>query len=212
MNELFVSAFVTLFVVIDPPGCAPIFASLTGGATPAQRTAMAWRAVLTAAAILLFFALLGEQLLRALGISLDAFRIAGGVLLFLIAADMVFEKRTQRREQRAASVAEQAQARQVEVADVSVFPMAIPMIAGPGSIASIMLLMARADTSAETGAVLGAAALVLALTLLALLAAGPLMRLLGEKVEAMVTRLLGVILCALAAQIVVDGVKGAFAL
>ncbi|MFN3288263.1 MAG: MarC family protein [Sphingomonadaceae bacterium] len=212
MSELFVSAFVTLFVVIDPPGCAPIFASLTGGATPAQRTAMAWRAVLTAAAILLFFALLGEQLLRALGISLDAFRIAGGVLLFLIAADMVFEKRTQRREQRAASVAEQAQARQVEVADVSVFPMAIPMIAGPGSIASIMLLMARADNPAETGAVLGAAALVLALTLLALLAAGPLMRLVGEKVEAMVTRLLGVILCALAAQIVVDGVKGAFAL
>lgn len=212
MNELFVSAFVTLFVVIDPPGCAPIFASLTGGATPAQRSAMAWRAVLTAAAILLFFALLGEQLLRALGISLDAFRIAGGVLLFLIAADMVFEKRTQRREQRAASVAEQAQARQVEVADVSVFPMAIPMIAGPGSIASIMLLMARADTPQETGAVLGAAALVLVLTLLALLAAGPLMRLLGEKVEAMVTRLLGVILCALAAQIVVDGVKGAFAI
>jgi multiple antibiotic resistance protein len=212
VNELFVSAFVTLFVVIDPPGCAPIFASLTGGATPAQRSAMAWRAVLTAAAILLFFALLGEQLLRALGISLDAFRIAGGVLLFLIAADMVFEKRTQRREQRAASVAEQAQARQVEVADVSVFPMAIPMIAGPGSIASIMLLMARADTPQETGAVLGAAALVLVLTLLALLAAGPLMRLLGEKVEAMVTRLLGVILCALAAQIVVDGVKGAFAI
>jgi multiple antibiotic resistance protein len=212
MSELFVSAFVTLFVVIDPPGCAPIFASLTGGATSAQRNAMAWRAVLTATGILLFFALLGEQLLRALGISLDAFRIAGGVLLFLIAADMVFEKRTQRREARAASVNEAAHARHVEVADVSVFPMAIPMIAGPGSIASVMLLMARAEGTAETAAVLGATALVLALTLGALLAAGPLMRMVGDKVEAMVTRLLGVILCALAAQIVVDGVKGAFAL
>jgi multiple antibiotic resistance protein len=211
MTELFVSALVTLFVVIDPPGCAPIFASLTGGASPAQRRAMAWRAVLTAAGILLFFALLGEQLLGALGISLDAFRIAGGVLLFLIAADMVFEKRTERREARAADVVERAQARQIEVADVSVFPMAIPMIAGPGSIASIMLLMARADGLEATAAVLSAAALVLALTLAALLAAGPLMRLVGEKVEAMVTRLLGVILSALAAQIVVDGIRGAFA-
>jgi len=212
VNELFVSAFVTLFVVIDPPGCAPIFASLTGGASPAQRRAMAWRAVLTATGILLFFALLGEQLLGALGISLDAFRIAGGLLLFLIAADMVFEKRTERREARAADVVERAAARPAEVTDVSVFPMAIPMIAGPGSIASVMLLMARADGALETAAVLGATALVLALTLGALLAAGPLMRLVGDKVEAMVTRLLGVILCALAAQIMVDGIKGAFAI
>ena len=100
--ELFVSAFVTFLVVIDPPGCAPIFASLTSGADAAHRRAMAIRSVGIAAGILLFFALLGEDLLRALGISLAAFRIAGGIMLFLIAIDMVFEKRTERRENRAA--------------------------------------------------------------------------------------------------------------
>src|SRR5919107_6373813 len=101
MLELFISAFVTFFVVIDPPGCAPIFASLTQGTTAAHRRAMAVRSVLIASAILLFFALLGEDLLRTLGISLAAFRIAGGIMLFLIALEMVFEKRQERRENRA---------------------------------------------------------------------------------------------------------------
>jgi multiple antibiotic resistance protein len=140
MIELFVSAFVTFFVIIDPPGCAPIFASLTQGCTPAQRRMMALRSVLIAAGILLFFGLFGEDLLDALGISLAAFRIAGGIMLFLIALEMVFEKRTQRRENRANEVNATP-----EIEDISVFPMAIPMIAGPGSIASIMLLMARSN-------------------------------------------------------------------
>ncbi|WP_448582710.1 MarC family protein [Thermaurantiacus sp.] len=202
--DVFVSALVTLLVIVDPPGCAPIFASLTGQASPAQRQSMAIRAVLIAAGILLFFALLGQPFLGALGIGLPAFSIAGGILLFLFATDMIFEKRTERREARARDLA----AREVE--DVSVFPMAIPMIAGPGSIATIMLLVARADTPAEQAAVYLALALVLMLTLAALLAARPLMALLGAKVEAMITRLLGVVLAALAAQIVVDGLKGAF--
>ncbi|WP_448578259.1 MarC family protein [Thermaurantiacus sp.] len=204
--DIFVSALVTLLVIVDPPGCAPIFASLTGQASPAQRRSMAIRAVLIAAGILLFFALLGQAFLGALGIGLPAFSIAGGILLFLFATDMIFEKRTERRQARAKDVA----AREVE--DVSVFPMAIPMIAGPGSIATIMLLVARAGTVEEKLAVYLALVLVLAATLAALLAARPLMNLLGEKVEAMITRLLGVILAALAAQIVVDGVKGAFSL
>lgn len=214
MSELFVSAFVTLFVVIDPPGCAPIFASLTSGCSAVHRRAMAIRSVLTASAILLFFALLGEDLLTALGISLDAFRIAGGVLLFLIAAEMVFEKRTERREHRAEQLAAEAQAagKTPGGEDISVFPMAIPMIAGPGSIASVMLLNARASGLSAHLVVLGAMGLVLLLTLLSLLAAGPLVRLIGQRLEAMVTRLLGVILCALAAQFVVNGVKGAFGL
>lgn len=203
--ELFVSALVTLAVVVDPPGAAPIFASLTAGATPAQRRAMAWRATLVAGGILLAFGLVGEPFLRALGISLDAFRVAGGILLFLIAADMVFETRTRRREERAEKV------RAARVEDVSVFPMAIPMIAGPGSIAAIMLLVGRAGSPAETAAVYLALLLVLAATLAAMLAAGPLMRRLGHSVEAMITRLLGVILAALAAQILLDGVKGFFA-
>lgn len=212
MIELFVSAIVTLFVVIDPPGCAPIFASLTGGASTAHRRAMAIRSVLTAGGILLFFAVLGQGLLAALGISLDAFRIAGGVLLFLIAAEMVFEKRTERREARAAEVVDAAEAKQRSMAeeDISVFPMAIPMIAGPGSIASVMLLVARARGIEENAVVLGAVVAILLLTLAALLAAAPLMRLIGTRLEAMVTRLLGVILCALAAQFVVDGIKGGF--
>nr|WP_295373702.1 MarC family protein [uncultured Sphingosinicella sp.] len=207
MIELFVSAFVTFFVVIDPPGCAPIFASLTGGATPAHRRAMAVRSVAIASGILLFFALFGEDLLRALGVSLAAFRIAGGIMLFMIALDMVFERRTQRRENRAQEVSATP-----EIEDISVFPMAIPMIAGPGSIASIMLLMARSEGLEQSLVVLGALASILMLTLVALLAAGPLMRFLGLKVEAMITRVLGVILGALAAQFVIDGITTAFSL
>jgi multiple antibiotic resistance protein len=207
MIELFVSAFVTFFVVIDPPGCAPIFASLTNGATPAHRRAMAIRSVAIASGILLFFALFGEDLLRALGVSLAAFRIAGGIMLFMIALDMVFERRTQRRENRAQEVSATP-----EIEDISVFPMAIPMIAGPGSIASIMLLMARSNGLDQSLVVLGALASILILTLIALLAAGPMMRFLGLKVEAMITRVLGVILGALAAQFVIDGITTAFAI
>jgi multiple antibiotic resistance protein len=204
VSELFVSAFVTFLVVIDPPGCAPIFASLTAGATPEHRRSMAIRSILVATGILLFFAVLGEDLLRALGISLSAFRIAGGIMLFLIALEMVFEKRTERREHRA----EEVSAAKVE--DVSVFPMAIPMIAGPGSIASVMLLTARGNGLQESLIVLAALGATLALTLLALLLSGPLMRLLGHKMEAMITRLLGVILAALAAQFVIDGIERSF--
>jgi len=206
MIELFLSAFVTLFVVIDPPGCAPIYASLTGEASKAQRRSMAIRAVGIAAAILLVFALWGKQLLGVLGIALDSFKIAGGIMLFMIAMDMVFEKRTQRREDRAQKLTDE----EPHVEDVSVFPMAMPMIAGPGSIATVMLLMSRAHDLTERLVVLGAVVLTLALMLGALLAAGPLMALLGRKIEAVITRLLGVLLSALAAQFVIDGLKASF--
>ncbi|MFN3724946.1 MAG: MarC family protein [Allosphingosinicella sp.] len=206
MTELFVSALVTFFVIIDPPGCAPIFASLTQGAPAAHRRAMAVRSVLIATGILLFFALLGEDLLRALGVSLSAFKIAGGIMLFLIALEMVFEKRQERRSSRAEDVK-----RDGEVEDISVFPMGIPMIAGPGSIASVMLLTARSEGVIGTLIVLGALGCILLLTLAALLAAGPLMRLIGEKLEGMITRLLGVILAALAVQFVLDGLEATIA-
>ncbi|MBO9713049.1 MarC family protein [Sphingomonas sp.] len=201
MLELFVSAFATLFVVIDPPGCAPIFAGLTSGTSPAHRRAMAMRAVLVAACILFGFALFGEALLHALGISLNAFKIAGGIMLFLIALEMVFEKRTERREDRAEKVKGQPEL------DISIFPMAMPMIAGPGSIASIMLLMSQNDGWERSGVVLAALALILLLTLVALLAAGPIMRVLGSRIEAVVSRLLGVLLGALAVQFVIDGIR-----
>ena len=205
MLDLFISAFVTLFVVIDPPGCAPIYASLTTGATAAQRRSMAIRATLIAGLILLFFALFGEALLSALHIDLNSFRIAGGIMLFVIAIDMVFEKRTERREKRAEEVKATP-----EVEDVSVFPMAMPMLAGPGSIASVMLLVAQNDGIDRASVIFAALATVLALTLAALLAAGPIMRVLGAKTEAVITRLLGVLLAALASQFVIDGLRASF--
>jgi multiple antibiotic resistance protein len=203
--DLFISAFVTLFVVIDPPGCAPIYASLSTGANARQKRSMAYRAVAIAGAILVFFALFGEALLSFLHIDLDSFRIAGGIMLFIIAIDMVFEKRTERREQRAEKIIATP-----EVEDVSVFPMAMPMIAGPGSIASVMLLVSQNEGIERAGVIFAALVAVLLLTLAALVAAGPLMRVLGTKTEAVITRLLGVLLAALAAQFVIDGLKASF--
>jgi len=140
-----------------------------------------------------------------LGISLASFRIAGGIMLFIIAIDMVFERRTARREERAHSIEGTPEAE-----DVSVFPMAMPMIAGPGSIASAMLWVSRAEDPAHVAIVLAAITVVMLLTLLTLLAAGQLIRLIGDKVEAVITRILGVILAALAAQFIIDGLKQSF--
>jgi len=205
--ELFLSAFVTLFVVIDPIGCAPIFAGLTRRVPAAAVRSMAMRASAIAAAILFSFAVGGERLLRTLGIGMDAFRIAGGLMLFLIALEMVFEKRTEHDQERAERALHEP-----PVADLAVFPMAMPMIAGPGSIASVMLLTAKAKVWVEELVVLGALASVLLLMLLALLSASSLMRLVGSRVEGVITRLLGVLLSALAVQYVIDGVRGVLAL
>ena len=210
MMALFLSAFVTLFVVIDPPGCAPIFAGLTSGSSDAHRRAMALRSTMIASVLLLLFALVGEKLLDTLGISLDAFRIAGGIMVFLIALEMVFEKRTERREGRADEISRKAAEEHRPVEDISVFPMAIPMIAGPGSIATVMLLVSRSHGIQQTLVVIAALASVLLLTLAALIAAGPIMRVLGPKLEAMISRVLGVLLAALAAQFVIDGITAAF--
>lgn len=210
--QLFISAFVTLFVVIDPPGCVPILSSLTAGTTARHRMDMAIRSSLIAAGVLIAFALGGEAFLGALGITLPAFKIAGGLMVFVIALDMVFEKRTQRRESRAEGVKSAADAagKPLEEEDISVFPMAIPMLAGPGSIASVMLLSAKAGDALHEAVVLAALAAVLLLTLLCLLAAGPIMKLMGAKFEGALTRLLGVVLAALAAQFVIDGIKQSF--
>jgi MarC family membrane protein len=203
--ELFGSALVTFLVIIDPPGCAPIFASLTRGTSAVHRRTMAIRSCVIAWAILIFFALLGRPLLQGLGISLASFRIAGGILLFYIAVEMVFERRTERREKRAESIEGTREAE-----DISVFPMAMPMISGPGSIASAMLWVSRAEGIGAVAVVLVAMTVVIVITLATLLASGPLMRLIGDKVEAAITRILGVILAALAAQFVIDGLKQSF--
>ncbi len=202
--QLFLSAFITLFVVIDPPGCAPIYAGLTAEATQRQAIAMAARASVIAAGILVVFALFGAQLLAAMHIELDSFRIAGGIMLFLLALDMVLDRNTERRSERA----EKVKASRPVVQDVAVFPMAMPILAGPGSIASIMLLMARAHGPTEVGVIMSALTVVMVLAFAAMVAARPIIRLLGAQIEAVVTRLLGVLLAALAAQFVIDGIKG----
>jgi len=207
MLQLFLSAFFTLFVVIDPVGCAPIFAGLVRGMERKESIATAVRATGIATLILLVFALFGARLLAGLQIGLDAFRIAGGLMLFLIALEMVFEKRTEHDQERAEKALTQP-----PVDDLAVFPMAMPMIAGPGSIASVMLLTSQAHGAEAVIAVLVAMLVVLALVLGALAAAGPLMKLLGTRVEGVITRLLGVLLSALAVQYVIDGVRGVLAL
>ena len=206
MIEFFSSAFVTFLVIIDPPGAAPIFSILTQGADAAQRRSMAIRSAFVAWIILMVFGLLGRPLLETLGISLASFRIAGGILLFYIAFEMVFEHRKDRKETRAHHL----EGNTPEVEDVSVFPMGIPMIAGPGAIASVMLWISRADDTLHIAMVLGAMTLVVLLTLAAMLIAGPLMRFVGQKIEAAITRILAVILSALAAQFVIDGLKDSF--
>ena len=138
-------------------------------------------------------------------ISFDAFRAAGGILLFIIALDMVFEKRTERRENRAEGVLADE-----ELTDVSIFPIGIPMIAGPGTIATAMLYMSNATAWWGQAAVLAALGANLLLCLVIFLAAGPIVRSLGDSIVAALTRILGVILAALSVQLLIDGIKGAF--
>ena len=205
MIELFGSALVTFLVIIDPPGCAPIFASLTRGTPPAHRRAMAIRSSLIAWAILMFFALLGRPMLHALGISLASFRIAGGIMLFMIALDMVFERRTERREKRAAFDRGHARSRGHQR-----LPDGHPDDHRPRLDRQRDAVGLARGNAAHVAVVLAAITVVMLITMVTLLAAGPLMRLIGEKIEAMITRILGVILAALAAQFIVDGLKQSF--
>lgn len=200
MSPFLITAFATLFVVIDPPGLVPLYIALTQGMEPARRTSMARRACLIAFVLLTLFGLFGEVLLGFIGISMSAFRIAGGLLLFLTAIDMLFERRTQRREGQHADPDH----------DPSVFPLATPLIAGPGAIASMILLMGQAgpDWGAKL-AVLGLLAAMMVSTFLFLLAAPPIERLLGRTGTIVITRLLGMLLAALAVQFVIDGIRGA---
>ena len=203
--ELFLAAFAVLFVLIDPPGCAPVFATLTRNTSKSHQRDMALRSVVVAAGILIGFTFAGEWIFAKLGISLDALRIAGGIMLFIIGLNMVFEKRTERREARA----EEALHDVADPEDISVFPMGIPMIAGPGTMASLLILTSETDTLAGVMTILAALVVVLVITLLSFLAAPALMRLMGENFTNVLTRVLGVLLATLAAQFVLDGIGGA---
>ena len=204
--SVFTASFVTFFVLIDAVGVAPIFASLTAQGDARYRANMAWRSVMVATVIIFGFAFGGAWLLEQLKITIDAFRAAGGVLLFLIALDMVFEKRTERRETRADEYLEEHE----KPDDVSVFPIGIPMLAGPGSIATAMLFMSQSGSWEQKGAVLSAIAVNMVLCLLIFLIASPLVKAMGESIAGAITRIFGVILAALSAQLIIDGIIGAF--
>ena len=192
-----ITAFVALFVVIDPIGFAPLFIALTRGAAPRARFIIGARAVGVAAALLLLFGLAGEAVLDFLGISLPAFQIAGGILLFLTALDMLFDRRTKRREDQAHTLEE----------DPSIFPLAMPLIAGPGAIATVILLSGQAQGDPlYLAQVMGVAALVLGGVLLLFSLASPVERLLGPTGINVVTRLLGMLLAALSVQFVLNGI------
>lgn len=200
--ESLISAFVTLFVIIEPIGIAPIFVALTADRTARQRRLVALRAVIIATAVLVLFALLGQWLLGAMGITLPAFRVAGGLLLFWISFEMVFEKRQQRK----TSTAERSIAEEPHD-DVAAVPLAVPLLAGPGAITAVILLAAPAGADpVRLALVVGVILAVLVATLVILLVAVPLDRLMGKTVRMVVTRLLGVVLAALAVQFVADGI------
>jgi len=213
MYALFIGTFVTFFVVIDPVGIAPIFAALTDGASRSFKHRMVVKATLTGGIILLLFAFLGTSMLAALGISLPAFKAAGGALLFLIALEMIFEKRTERREKTTEGKTHDAEDHEPDknYEDISVFPIAIPFMAGPGSIATILLLMSQHSGSVTQQALIIAALLgALLATLVILLAASRIIDMLGQTVANAITRILGVILAAMATQYMFDGIKAAF--
>ena len=198
-SAFLITAFATLFVVIDPPGLVPMFIALTMGMDPARRRAMAQRACIIATVLLLLFGLAGETVLGFIGISMPAFRIAGGILLFLTALDMLFERRTQRREGQHADPDH----------DPSVFPLATPLIAGPGAIATMILLVGQSGPG--WGGTIAVMALLMAMmlaTFLFLLASPLLERMLGRTGTIVITRLLGMLLAALSVQFVIDGIRG----
>ncbi|MEG9861550.1 MAG: MarC family protein [Parvularculales bacterium] len=194
--------FVTLFIVIDPIGMLPVFVSLTQDADAAKKRIVAIRTIVVSVGVLMFFGLLGTPFLKAIGVGLPAFRIAGGTLLFLIAVEMLFGRRTERRK------------RSVEEAqtefdyDISVFPLAIPMITGPGAVATILLLMnAQVGDVVAQGVILSIGIVVLLLCYILFRLSDFIQKIIGETISKVISRVSGIILAALATQYVLDGLR-----
>ena len=196
-----ITTFITLLVVIDPIALTPMYIALTQGIEARRRRIIAFRACLTAAIILVTFAILGEAVLTFIGISMPAFRIAGGVLLFLTALDMLSDRRTQKRRERT------AEAEEDDFDDPSIFPMAIPLLAGPGAITTVILLVGQRPDITGMAWVIGVMLAVLGLVLISFLMANMLERALGKTGINVTTRLLGMLLAALAVQFVLDGLR-----
>jgi multiple antibiotic resistance protein len=206
MIDFLLNAVVTLFVTVDPIGLVPAFIALTAGLSSAERRAIGLRATTTATAVLIAFALFGQNLLAFLGISLAAFRIAGGLLLFWIAFEMVFDLRLQRK----ARTVENVPPHPDDISHVAVVPLAIPLIAGPGSISATILLATHAPGYLELAGLIAVIVGLMAANFAVILLAGTIDRLLGKTGRLVLSRLLGVILAALSVQFIADGV-GAFA-
>ena len=204
--DILFNAFVTLLVTIDPPGLAPLFLALTSGMNRSQRQQVAIRASLIGFIVLAIFALAGAEILGIFGITLPAFRVAGGMLLFFIAFEMIFERRQDRKEKSADTAITQDM-----IHDIAAFPLAIPLIAGPGAISATVLLSGKFHGPLS---VLGLIAIILAclvISYLVFVLAEHIDRLLGVTGRSVLTRLLGVILAALAVQFVADGIRALIA-
>jgi multiple antibiotic resistance protein len=207
MIEPWLKFFVVFFVVVEPVSLVPLFAGLTQGASAAYRRRMAVKAVLVAGGIIVLFALSGAAFLGIMGISIDAFRIFGGLLLFLVALEMVFARESGTR----TTSSEQEESRRRD--DISVFPLAFPFLAGPGALTTILLWFGPVSATQQPvmfSGLLAGAALVLGISLVMMLAAERLMRVLGVTGANVANRLLGVVLGALAVQFIIDGVRAAF--
>lgn len=204
--DIIFNAFVTVLVTIDPPGLAPLFLALTPGMTRSQRMQVAIRASVIGLAVLALFAVAGAAILSVFGITLPAFRVAGGLLLFYIAFEMIFERRNERKEKSA----DKAITRD-HIRNIAAFPLAIPLIAGPGAISATVLLSGSFPSATGHVVLVGIIALCIALTWLTFIAAERVDGVLGETGRSILTRLLGVILAALAVQFVADGIKALMA-
>ena len=209
-SDIAVPAFATLFVIVDPFGLVPMFMAMTAHMSEQARRLIAFRAVLFAFCVLLSFAWAGQSLLNFLGISLPAFRIAGGILLFMTALEMLFEKRTERRNKNAARAADQSHHHETVLDDIWVFPLGTPLIAGPGAITSIILLMGN-DSAGLAGRLVVSGVLfsVMGLSLVLFLIAGKLGKYVNPTASRAMTRILGIILAALAVQFVLTGLTTA---
>ncbi len=199
LPEALIQSFLTLFVVVDPIGVAVLFLGLAGSRSKNERRSIARKAVAVAASVLFAFALFGSAILNHLGITLNAFRVAGGLLLLKIATDMVFAQLERETKEEAAEARERP--------DISVFPLAIPLLAGPGALAAVMILANEGDSAAQ-GSVYVSIFLVSVIAYISLVVAEWLFRLLGRTGVNVVTRILGILLAALAVQYVADGAKG----
>jgi len=205
MLDYYINAFATLFVTIDPVGLAPMFLAITAGMSRQDRRKVAVRATVTAAGILLIFYASGQTVLNVLGISVSAFRVAGGILLFLIAIEMIFGKRAERKTETAEKAME-SETHHGTINELAIFPLAIPLISGPAAISAIILLSSQAPDTLTYAGLGGVIAIILLSCLGAFLLADRIERLLGDTAQLVITRLLGVLLAALSVQFVAEGV------